>query len=149
RLGQGDTLDLLCVSFSCNDAVGHSWGPDSQEVLDVTLRSDLIVKELLAHLDARVGKGRYVLALTGDHGVCPIVDVARRAGEDAGRIGPGKFLHAAEEFLKTTYGKGDDNSRWVEAFFEPSLYLDRETVRQHGLKLSAVEEALAGWAKKQ
>src|SRR5262249_14399304 len=46
QLGRHDVPDLLCLSFSSNDAVGHVWGPDSEEVLDVTLRSDLIVKEL-------------------------------------------------------------------------------------------------------
>ena len=40
QLGQDDVPDLLSISFSSNDLVGHSWGPDSQEVLDVTLRSD-------------------------------------------------------------------------------------------------------------
>ena len=40
KLGQSDSVDLLCISFSSNDLVGHCWGPDSQEVLDVTLRSD-------------------------------------------------------------------------------------------------------------
>jgi predicted AlkP superfamily pyrophosphatase or phosphodiesterase len=48
RQGRRETPDLLIMSFSSNDAVGHRWGPDSQEVLDVTLRSDLIVNELLA-----------------------------------------------------------------------------------------------------
>src|SRR5262249_54885065 len=39
KLGQTEKIDLLCVSFSSNDLVGHCWGPDSQEVLDITLRS--------------------------------------------------------------------------------------------------------------
>jgi predicted AlkP superfamily pyrophosphatase or phosphodiesterase len=77
-----------CVSFSSNDAIGHCWGPDSQEVLDVTLRSDLIMKELLDYLDAKVGKGRYVLALTADHGVCPMPEVTVRQGNVAARVSP-------------------------------------------------------------
>src|SRR5262249_26470921 len=60
-LGADDVPDLLTLSFSSNDAVGHAWGPDSQEVLDVTLRSDQIMKRLLSALDAKVGKGQYVL----------------------------------------------------------------------------------------
>src|SRR5262245_57662149 len=71
-LGQRDTADLLCISFSSNDLIGHNWGPDSHEVLDVTLRSDLIVAELLTFLDERIGKGNYLLALTADHGICPL-----------------------------------------------------------------------------
>jgi len=62
RLGTDEIPDLLSLSFSSNDAVGHAWGPDSQEVLDVTLRADRIVSRLLSVLDQQVGKGRYVLA---------------------------------------------------------------------------------------
>ena len=83
KLGKHDVPDLLCVSFSSNDSIGHNWGPDSQEVLDVTLRSDLIVKELLQVLDAKVGKGNYMLALSADHGVCPLPEVAAKQGKDA------------------------------------------------------------------
>ena len=49
--------DLLCLSFSSNDLVGHCWGPDSQEVFDMTLRTDRQVKKLLDRLDVRVGQG--------------------------------------------------------------------------------------------
>ena len=56
QLGQRDVADLLCLSFSSNDLVGHCWGPDSQEVLDITLRSDLLIKDLLSYLDAKVGR---------------------------------------------------------------------------------------------
>ena len=52
---------------------------------DKVLR-DLIVKELLDYLDAKVGKGRYVLALTADHGICPLPEVTRQQGHDAGRV---------------------------------------------------------------
>ena len=63
-------VSLLSISFSSNDLIGHAWGPDSQEVLDVTLRSDRLIKDLLDFLDARVGKGKYVFAMSADHGVC-------------------------------------------------------------------------------
>ena len=56
RLGQNGTTDFLSISFSSNDLIGHAFGPDSQEVLDVTLRSDAIVRDLLRALDRRVGK---------------------------------------------------------------------------------------------
>ena len=85
NLGHHDVPDLLCLSFSCNDPIGHVWGPDSQEVLDVTLRTDQIIKELLDTLDAKVGQGQYILVLTADHGVCPLPEAATARGNDAGR----------------------------------------------------------------
>jgi hypothetical protein len=60
------------VSFSSNDLIGHRWGPDSWEVLDITLRSDKLIADLLAVLDSSLGKDRYTLVLTADHGVCPL-----------------------------------------------------------------------------
>ena len=90
KLGQTDTVDLLCLSFSSNDLIGHAWGPDSQEVLDVTLRSDALIKELLDYLDDKVGKDRYYVAISADHGVCPLPEFAKHAGQ--GRR-PGRSGH--------------------------------------------------------
>jgi hypothetical protein len=149
NLGVRDAPDLLCVSFSSNDSVGHCYGPDSQEVLDVTLRSDLIVRDLLAYLDAKVGKGRYVLALTADHGVCPLPEVARREGKDAGRVIPVLWPVQAELYLKTTFGKAGDSARWVKAVAPPWFHLDHEALTRQGLSIPAVEAALADWLRKQ
>lgn len=74
ELGLGDgsaRTDLLAVSLSTLDAVGHRWGPDSRELHDHVLRLDQMIGRFLDSLDARVGKGRYVVALTGDHGMSP------------------------------------------------------------------------------
>ncbi len=149
QLGRHAQPDLLCVSFSCNDPIGHVWGPDSQEVLDVTLRSDVIVRRLLAYLDEHVGKGRYVLALTADHGVCPLPEVSREKGRDAGRIPASLLALKAPAFLDSTFGAGDGNDRWFEAIAAPWIYLNQKLLAKRGLKSSQVEEALAGWLRTQ
>ena len=87
--GPDDVPDLLSLSFSSNDAVGHAWGPDSQEVLDVTLRTDAVVRGLLDVLDAKVGKGRYVLALTARPRHLPAAGGSPGA-RDGGGPGPGR-----------------------------------------------------------
>lgn len=152
-LGSRDVPDLLCLSFSNNDPVGHVWGPDSQEVLDVTLRSDLIVRDLLTFLDAKVGKGRYVLALSADHGVCPLPEVSRSQGKDALRISADALRKQASDFLTATFK--DQRESWFapmqpadEAIY-PWAYLNRPMLRERGLDASAVEQALADWLKKQ
>jgi hypothetical protein len=149
NLGADDAPDLLSVSFSSNDLVGHTWGPDSQEVLDMTLRTDRLVKELLDHLDERVGKGRYTVVLTADHGVCPLPEVARARGKDAGRIVPGLLRKQADEFLHATFGKGGAPARWVEEIADHMIYLDQRVLRDAKLKSSEVEKVLAGWLVKQ
>jgi hypothetical protein len=148
RLGRHDAPDLLCLSFSSNDAVGHTWGPDSQEVLDVTLRTDAIIKELLACLDRQVGAGRYVLVLTADHGVCPLPEATRHRGGEATRIDPSLLVKKASAYLGETFHVPSDDKRWAEVS-DSWLYLNGELLARHHLKQADVEAALAGWLRKQ
>lgn len=67
--------DLLAVSLSATDAIGHRWGPDSKEIHDHLLRLDRYVGAFLDSLLARRGAGRVVVALTADHGISPLPDV--------------------------------------------------------------------------
>ncbi len=86
QLGQRDVVDFLGVSFSSTDLVGHDFGPDSHEVQDTLARLDRTLGALLTALDAKVGRGRYVLALSADHGVATVPEVAAAAGLSAGRV---------------------------------------------------------------
>jgi predicted AlkP superfamily pyrophosphatase or phosphodiesterase len=149
HLGAGPAPDLLCVSFSSSDAVGHCWGPDSQEVLDVTLRMDDLLHRLLDRLDRAVGKGRYGLVLTADHGVCPLPEVSRAQGREAERIPPALLSQQATTFLQATFGKEGDKARWVEAADYPWIYLNQRLLQQRGLTSTRVEQALAGWLTQQ
>jgi predicted AlkP superfamily pyrophosphatase or phosphodiesterase len=147
-LGRHPVPDLLCISFSSNDAIGHTWGPDSQEVLDVTLRTDLIIRDLLAALDAKVGKGRYVLVLTADHGVCPLPETARARGYDAGRLAPAFLKTQANEFLISRFG-GDLKTRYITDAVHPWVYLNRELLKARGLNVAVVGDIFAEWLRKQ
>ena len=69
KLGKGQATDYLAVSFSTLDIVGHDFGPRSHEIQDVLRRLDETLGDLIAQLDKKVGRDRYVLALSADHGV--------------------------------------------------------------------------------
>lgn len=148
KLGQGDEPDLLCVSFSSNDYVGHCYGPESQEVLDITLHSDLIVKELLDCLDAKVGRDRYILALSSDHGVCPIPEVSRRQGKKADRVSPSLLSTKAAEFLNSKFAAGA-KLPWIEKTGGPWIYLNQGSLKEKTLTSSQVERELAQWLAAQ
>jgi hypothetical protein len=126
KLGQRTEPDLLCLSFSSNDLVGHCYGPDSQEVFDMTLRSDLIVKAILDLLDQKVGKGNYVVALSADHGICPIPGVAKSQGKDAGYVPSSFFSSESEKFLKDAFGQRDDS--WIEMVDGFNIHLNQAVV---------------------
>jgi predicted AlkP superfamily pyrophosphatase or phosphodiesterase len=79
KLGQGPATDVLAVSFSMTDLVGHAFGPRSHEVQDTLARVDRVIGELLQELDRRL-PGRYVLALAADHGVATIPEQSEGGG---------------------------------------------------------------------
>lgn len=104
NLGKDDAPDLLTISFSSNDIVGHAWGPDSHEVFDVTLRSDRLMAEMLKFLDAQVGPGNYSVTVTADHGICPNPEVSAAKGLDAKRISPKVVADGMEQAMVAKYG---------------------------------------------
>ena len=150
-LGTRDIPDLLVISFSSNDLIGHTWGPDSQEVLDVTLRSDAVMARLLAFLDAQVGEGRYLLAVTADHGVCPLPEVTNaREKKEAEKEGRPFIPHAARVNTKTLQDKINAHlsgsgvqSRWVEGFDFPWIYLNPRVVKASGKSREEVAKKVA------
>lgn len=85
-LGKDEIPDLLTISFSGHDRIGHAFGPDSPEGLAEYLHIDAEIGRLLAGLDTLVGKGKYVVALSSDHGISPVPEVATARGLDAGRV---------------------------------------------------------------
>jgi predicted AlkP superfamily pyrophosphatase or phosphodiesterase len=85
-LGMDTIPDLLFVSMSATDYIGHSFGPHSHEVLDALLRADAYLAHFLSALDSMVGAGSYLVALSSDHGVMPLPEETSRQGEPAERI---------------------------------------------------------------
>lgn len=79
-LGADEVPDLLALGLSSTDYVGHRYGPLSREQLDNLLRLDRELGELFRFLDERVGRGRWVLALSADHGVAPTPEYAEPPG---------------------------------------------------------------------
>jgi hypothetical protein len=72
KLGQGSETDMLCLSFSSPDYVGHAFGPNSIEVEDTYLRLDKELENFFSYLDTRIGKGQYTVFLSADHGVANV-----------------------------------------------------------------------------
>ncbi len=85
-LGKSGATDYLGVSYSAVDYVGHTFGPRSREIQDILVRLDKDLGELFAHLDQKVGRGNYVVALSADHGVAPIPGDMQKTGVDAGFV---------------------------------------------------------------
>ena len=153
QLGTRGTTDLLYLGFSSNDLVGHRWGPDSHEVLDITLRTDALIEKMIDHLDAKLGTGNYTLVITADHGVCPFPEHEQKTNPEAERFDPRAELDPAVmgEVLNNRFGKlADDPRTWFnengKSYF-PMLYLNRSFIEANGLQVNDVAEAVARWAE--
>jgi predicted AlkP superfamily pyrophosphatase or phosphodiesterase len=106
QLGQRDVADYLAVSFSSLDYVGHDFGPASHEVQDTLFRLDQTLAALFEVLDATVGRDRYVVGLSADHGVAPIPEALSAVGSDAGRVLNGEVQKVAEAAMTAAHGPG-------------------------------------------
>ena len=96
QLGRDDQTDFLGVSFSTPDLVGHAFGPLSQEVQDIYAHLDVTIGILLDRLDALVGRDRYVVALTADHGVSLVPEKSAVSREEAGRVSTARIAEQLE-----------------------------------------------------
>jgi predicted AlkP superfamily pyrophosphatase or phosphodiesterase len=85
-LGADAIPDILWISCSSGDYVGHRYGPDSWEIEDYYLRLDEYLGDFLGFLDQQVGAGNYVVALTADHGGMPLPEVLAAKGVKARRV---------------------------------------------------------------
>jgi predicted AlkP superfamily pyrophosphatase or phosphodiesterase len=134
RLGAGPTTDLLAVSLSTTDAVGHRFGPDSRELRDQILRLDRYLGAFLDSLFEMRDSGRVVLALTSDHGVTPMPEVASRyPNQGAARV---NLLPAVVPLFAKLRAAGVDTSAF--GFEEGVLYLNDEGLAKAGVRADAV-----------
>jgi len=117
ELGDDDVPDLLAVSFNAHDYAGHTWGPDSWESLDLTLRLDDALGRLFEALDREVGASRWAVVLTSDHGATPLVE--RGGVADARRIPTMEVAAAIDDALAARLGPGP----WVQAVLSNQVYL--------------------------
>jgi predicted AlkP superfamily pyrophosphatase or phosphodiesterase len=126
QLGQHDTTDLLGISFSATDRIGHKFGPDSQELQDQLARLDRTIGDLLDHLDASVGRDRYVVALSADHGVTSVPERLLRTLKDGGRVGTADIINRIEAKIGPVLGAGKHvamlDGRDMNLYFAPGVY---------------------------
>jgi hypothetical protein len=149
KLGQTDSKDFLSISFSSNDPVGHTWGPDSQEVFDTTLRTDDLLNRLIAFLDEKVGRKNYTIVISADHGICPIPEVSKNKGVDAGRVNTDLLGKELENELAAKFGKSGSKGKYVESFTNSFVYFNKAVLSEKSIKLDDIIDFSKGWVKKQ
>ena len=156
KLGADDDTDVLTVSFSANDYVGHRFGPYSQEVMDVTLRTDRNIATLLDFVDSHVGLANTLIAFTADHGVSPIPEHAAAMGLGGGRIPFATVMGTIQSAISARYnphGKKPDPTAdyllqfqeagaWRQWFINNNLYFNYDALKRDGVDVEEFSQVV-------
>jgi len=138
-LGSRPATDLLSVSLSSTDLVGHSFGPDSPEIHDLNVQTDRLLGQFFQFLDKRLRPGSVLVVLTADHGVAPLPEVQADRKMPGGRLLEATHRKAVESALVAKFGEG----QWIASAAYGSYWLNRTTIREKKQEQSAVEECIA------
>lgn len=145
QIGEGPATDFLSVSFSATDILGHDVGPDSREQRAMILALDRQLADFFAYLGRRFGLANVVIALSADHGIAPVPEVAaalRIPAKNVKASGPRVQLNNA---LSKSLGR---TAEYVPYFTNPLAYLNPEAFGAVNMKEAEAERAV-GEALKQ
>lgn len=144
HLGEDDVPDLLSISLSSHDYINHAFGPESRLSHDHFLHLDRYLQAFFKTLDERVGRDRYMVVLTADHGFMDTPEWARSQGRDAGRVPLKTLRRAVDDGLAAQFGPGP----WVTHWSATGMLFDETRIRERGLSPDAVYAAAAALAEK-
>lgn len=146
KLGSGEAIDFLAVSFSATDYVGHLFGPSSLESEDNILRLDRILASFFDFLDKAIGLKNTLIVLSADHGGPEAPEYLQSIGIDAGRFSFDYFKKPNEltVAIKQRFGRDD----LILSHSHPYLYLNYDAIRQASLDIAQVERFVAAEAIK-
>jgi len=139
QLGRRNATDLFAVSFSSNDSVGHTYGPDSPQVRDIAIRTDRTIGRLLNQIDKSIGLQHTLVALTADHGVAPLPESLRERGLPGGRLTTADVFGPIQQALASTFGDG----QWLMAAAGSSPYLNLQLIEKLHLDPAEVRRVAA------
>lgn len=137
-LGTDTYADMLCISYSTPDIVGHSFGPYSVEIEDIYLRLDLEISRFIKALEQEVGKNNFVLFLTADHAVVPVPQML------VDKKMPGGYLYVDEvmvELGRSIQSKFGEN--FINTLENNNIYLDHERMRAMNVDPAGIEHYIA------
>jgi predicted AlkP superfamily pyrophosphatase or phosphodiesterase len=141
KLGQGTNTDMLCVSFSSTDYVGHQFGTDAIETEDVYLRLDADLKILLDSLEELIGKENLLVFLSADHGGATVPSYLMDLRAPGGYMNYAPVESELKTWLKTQTGI-DSN---IIGIFNDQVYLNENALKANGTNISETELLVADW----
>jgi arylsulfatase A-like enzyme len=131
--------DLISVSYSSNDYVGHAVGPDAPEVRDMAIRVDKLIGELMRAAETQAGAGNVLFVFTADHGVSPVPELNQQRKMPGGRVSVAQERDAVEKALNARFG----TSKWIADFTDSSVYFDPDRITGRTVPRAEIENVAA------
>lgn len=145
QLGSDSSTDLLAISVSSPDYIGHTFGPNSVEQEDNYLRLDKDLGAFLEFLDKQVGKGEYLMFLSADHGVAHVPAFLKEHKIPAGNVDEQKIADQLNILLKEKFNRGN----LVIGVFNYQVYLDRNAINTAHLDKELVYKEIINFLLQQ
>jgi predicted AlkP superfamily pyrophosphatase or phosphodiesterase len=146
NLGAGQATDLLAISLSPNDILGHQVGPDSPEMAAMALALDRELADFFNFIGHQIGLANMWIALSADHGVSALPDAARKFRIPAANLGAGKLEAQINGALTAKFSPAHAAS-YIK-FDYPLAWLDQDVFAAAHIKEHDAETAV-GEAMKQ
>jgi len=141
ELGKDEITDMLTVSYSVPDYIGHAYGPASVETEDIYLRLDREIEHLLTFVDETLGKKEVLIVLTSDHGVAHIPEYLADIGIPAGKFKHNLALALLKSYLNAIYGEGE----WVSTYSQQQIYLNHQLIEDSKIPLAEIQTKVANF----
>ena len=138
KLGKDQYADVLTISYSSTDYIGHNFGVDAKETQDAYLRLDLEIERLLNFLDSHVGKNEYTLFLTADHGAAKIPAYLNSIGVKSQNIEEGTVKNILNDVLFKSFG----SNQLISKIMNSQIYLNDNTINSLNLNLDIIEKTI-------
>lgn len=139
QLGRNGKTDLLAVSFSAMDYLGHGSGPDTPRMREMVLSIDQKIGTLLAAAERQAGRGKVVLVFSADHGVSPVPEELAARKLSGGRYDAQAQRAAIQDALVARFGAGE----YIQSNSEAGYYLDPAVLAANGASQTEAEEVAA------
>lgn len=145
QLGADNETDLLAISFSTPDYVGHTFGPNSIEAEDIYLRLDKDLGDFLNYLDNKIGKNEYLVFLTADHGGAQVPSLMKQNKIPSGNTDVETIYNELSTLLTEKYS----TQNLCIAVMNYQVYLDRDSISKKNLSLDSVGKTCIDFLLKQ
>ena len=143
KLGINSVTDVLTVSLSANDIMGHQMGPDSTQEREMVVALDRDLNTFFTWLDRKIGLSNVLIALTADHGISPIPQQSARLGVNAARLDLENFASAMNEALSKRLSPGKQTRYLMPTLELPYFALDPRPFEAAHISETDAEQAFA------